>query len=758
MKKIVCILIILQLFLCQLNAQKELRKVDLQLSWLHQFQFAGYYMAKEKGFYKEAGLDVTFKEMNNNVNLSKDVIDGKVNYSVGRSSIILDKIKGDDIVALFATYQHAPLILLTLESSKFTSISDLKNKNIMISNNAISSVSIYAMLTSNGLQFDDLNFQKQTYKLDDLINKKTDALGAYISNEVYQLELKGIPYTIFNPMDYGFDFYDGILFTSKKELNENPVDTYNFYRASLKGWEYAFENISETINIIYNKYNTQNKTLDALLYEAYSLKNLAYVNDIPFGTLDAEKVNNIATIYSILGFVNHAKINLSDFIYNNKLLVFLQEEKEFLHNEKIFFITEEFEPFYVYKKGIAQGIAIDIWKKLTDTIELKTQYETIMNQKSAQNKLQTIEHSLKLQLLHDTTNANDVIYTKPIKTYPYAIATRNDENFITSLTQLDNKNVSIVKNTVLLDKIKHAYPKINFIQTDNPHDALALLSQGKVFATIDILPTLTHVIKAHSIPNIKVSGTTPFKYDLRFMANKNEELLISILDKLIDTLNKKEIETIEDNYFRVEMGSHIDYSLVYKFALGFSVCILLFGLYNYRLQQEIKKRKLTEEKLYLMATTDSLTQIYNRSHIDNIFKEQLLITKRYLTPLSIVFFDIDGFKRINDTFGHNVADTVLIDLAYIVKSNLRETDYVGRWGGEEFLIVLTQTNLEQAAILAKHLKEKIEMYAFQINEKVTCSFGVTQINQDDTQSSAISRADDLMYFVKSHGKNGIKVG
>ena len=94
----------------------------------------------------------------------------------------------------------------------------------------------------------------------------------------------------------------------------------------------------------------------------------------------------------------------------------------------------------------------------------------------------------------------------------------------------------------------------------------------------------------------------------------------------------------------------------------------------------------------------------------------------------------------------------------MTKNSIRSTDQVGRWGGEEFLIVLTQTNLEQATIAALHLKEKIENFNFQINQTVTCSFGVTQLQDEDTANSALTRVDNLMYYVKEHGKNGVKAG
>ncbi len=454
MKKLYFTLIVLILFFSPVFAKDELRKVSLQLSWLHQFQFAGYYVAKEKGYYKNLGLDVSFKEMNNNVNPTKDVLNGISTFSVGRSSIVLDKIKGDDIVALFATFQNSPLILLTLKESNFKSLSDLQHKNIMLTQDAIGTVAIHAMLMSNGIKLDELNFQKHSYTIKDLIEKKTDAYGAYISNEPYILDTEGIGYTIFNPMDYGFNFYDGILFTSKKELLENPEDVYNFYKASLKGWQYAFDNISETVQIIHNKYNSQNKSLDALLYEAYALKNLAYANGSTLGALEYEKIEEIVKIYSILGFTKDAKINLTDFIYNNKLPVLSQKEKHFLENKKIVYLSEKYEPFYLENNDLLRGIAIDIWESICHNIKFNTQYEPTLEHKEASSKLLSTQHAIKIELPNEEHNYTNAIYSKTIKAYPYVIVTRNNEEFITSMNELNNKTIFIIKNSNITKLLK----------------------------------------------------------------------------------------------------------------------------------------------------------------------------------------------------------------------------------------------------------------------------------------------------------------
>lgn len=123
-------------------------KVSLQLSWKHQFQFAGYYVAKELGYYKEAGIDVDIKEFYFGVDLTQSVLDGSSDFAVGRSSIIIEKAEGKNIVAIAAIYQKSPLMLLVREDSGIKKLEDLKNKKIMITTDAKSTASIMAMLQS----------------------------------------------------------------------------------------------------------------------------------------------------------------------------------------------------------------------------------------------------------------------------------------------------------------------------------------------------------------------------------------------------------------------------------------------------------------------------------------------------------------------------------------------------------------------------------------------------------------------------------
>lgn len=752
MKRANLFLVIILLLITNLYAQKPLRKISLQLSWLHQFQFAGYYIAKEKGYFKEYGLDVQIKQMNNDVNLVNDVIDGKSTFAVGRSSIIIDKLNGKDIVTLSAIFQHSPLMLLSLKESNINNVDDLRNKRIMLTTDAQNTVAIHAMTASKGLSDKDIIFQPHSFNLDDLIDKKTDAMGCYVSNEPYILNSKNIPYNILHPRDYGFDFYDGLLFTSRKELQQNPIDVNNFNDAVLRGWDYAFSNIGETINIIYNKYNTQNKTLDALIYEAYTLKDLAEFDQGNLGKINQEKVEEIAKIYSLLGFIKSGKFDLGNFIYDSNLVIYSKSENEYIANNSIITIKEEFPPFFMKPNGIAD----DVWNLLLTKVLLSSEVKSIKNSELAREKVHEDRNTIKLVLNEKDHENKKVIFSQPIKTYKYAIVTRNDESFIFNTNLLSGKPVAIRKDATINSLIKLQYPNINFIEVDNIKVGLELVANGEAYAAIELLPTIIYNIQQNMLSNIKISGTTEYTFDLRYMINQENTVLKNIIDKAISKINKKELQAIEDTYFQVRYDEATDHSLIYKVGVPLLFFVLIFAFYNIRLRKEIQKRKIIEQKLYNAATTDKLTQAYNRRKIDSTFKGKIELSERYGRPLSIIFYDIDNFKKINDVYGHSLADTVLQDLTKLVQLHIRSTDYLGRWGGEEFLILLPETNLEQSSVIAEHLKKHIERYPFKIGQQVTCSFGVTDYKEDDTQESMLSRVDELMYYVKRHGKNAIK--
>ena len=168
--------------------------------------------------------------------------------------------------------------------------------------------------------------------------------------------------------------------------------------------------------------------------------------------------------------------------------------------------------------------------------------------------------------------------------------------------------------------------------------------------------------------------------------------------------------------------------------------------------------KRYNSKLENLANNDELTGLPNRRIFDDKLKQVILLNDRKLLDVSVLFFDIDDFKKINDSFGHNVGDEVLKRIAVIMKENVRESDLFARWGGEEFIFAFIDSSLENSEIIAEKLRKSIEsdkeLHAL-TNYNVTCSFGLTSLKQKDTLESVLKRVDKALYEAKGSGKNRV---
>ncbi len=177
---------------------------------------------------------------------------------------------------------------------------------------------------------------------------------------------------------------------------------------------------------------------------------------------------------------------------------------------------------------------------------------------------------------------------------------------------------------------------------------------------------------------------------------------------------------------------------------------------NRRLAKSIAKAKELEHKLQIMADYDFLTKVYNRRKIDQYLEVEIDRARRYGRNLSLIFFDIDDFKKVNDILGHKSGDLVLQQIASLGTRHIRKSDLFGRWGGEEFVIILPETGMEDAKKMALSLKELISSHDFGLGESITCSFGISSYMEEDDLNSLVLRADNAMYDVKKTGKNGVK--
>ena len=739
------------LFVISVKAEQN-DKVTLYLDWLHQFQFAGYYVAKEKGYYNNFGLDVNIKEFSSNSNIVKDIMTQEASYGVGKSSLIIDKFNGNDLVLLSSIYQASPLVLISLKDSNIKNPRDLKNKRIMITDDAITSASINSMIISQGINLDEIIVQKHSFNINDLKNKKTDAMACFLSNEPFLLEKQNIQYNILNPNDYSFDFYEGILYTSQKELLNNPSRVQNFNKASLKGWEYAFNNIEETAKLIYEKYNTQNKSLDSLIYEGNILKKLSKIEKGILGEIDSKTIDEIKRFYSFLGLNKQNTVFDTNSIILNKMNILLNDnEIKYLENNHFTLLIESNNiPFAFKLTNKLTGLEIDFWNLISQKLSKPLNIEETINDKM----FNIFSNSIKTQFVYgfEKKSKPDYLLSEPIAQIPIALATKNDKNFITDLSTLKNIKIGVVKNLEIIPTLQKEYPNIDFVEMETINEAILKLQQNKLFALIDNMYTISHKINKDNLNSIKINTLLNHQLNIYLQVEEKNKLFIPILNSAINRFSKEDKNTILNNYQFIFYPKNIDFLFIAKIIIPFILLLAIFIYFNFKLKKEIKKRKEIEQQLSELANKDSLTNIFNRRKIEEICELELLRNKRYKSDLSIIFFDINNFKVINDSLGHHLGDEVLVKISNIIGKSIRNTDSIGRWGGDEFLIILPQTNISQCKNIVSHLEKQLSLIEFSESIKVTCSFGIAPHEESDTLDSLLKKADESMYKEKTNHK------
>jgi class 3 adenylate cyclase/ABC-type nitrate/sulfonate/bicarbonate transport system substrate-binding protein len=278
---------------------RALESVSLQLKWLHQFQFAGYYVALEKGFYRDAGLDVDIREGGPGIDAMVDVATGKADFGVCMTGVLLPHPGQAKVVVLGVIFQHSAANILVPSRSRINAVSELAGRRLM---DASGSDDLAAMLKQQGVDYATLPRVEHTGNPLDLVAGKADAMVSYVTNEPFAFEQYGIPYRSFSPRTFGFDFYGDNLCTTEERSQRSPAMVQAFLSASLKGWAYALANKSEAVDIIMRGYHVI-KSRDALMFEAVQTEALIQPAFIKLGSQTPERWNAIARIYQNLGML-----------------------------------------------------------------------------------------------------------------------------------------------------------------------------------------------------------------------------------------------------------------------------------------------------------------------------------------------------------------------------------------------------------------------------------------------------------------------
>ncbi|MDO9056500.1 MAG: ABC transporter substrate-binding protein [Sulfuricurvum sp.] len=736
-----------------LYAQPPIEKVSVQLQWADQFQFAGYYVAKERGFYRDAGLEVTLQKFDPKKLSVDEVMAGRSTYGIGRSSLLNDRMAGKNVVALSAIFQSSPFVLLSQKSADIKTPRDLKGKRVMMTSDFQDTISVRAMLNSQDIRLDQLKIIEHSFNPIDISNGKTDVMACYISNEPFVLKEKGIETNAISPEAYGFDFYSDILFTSEAEVRNHPKRVRAFVDATLKGWEYAFEHIPETAQLIRERYNTQNKSLESLIYEGEVLKTLAYRKNQPLGSITVDKFRRISDIYKVMGIEQNEK-RLAGFVYDDTHQTVLMnvDERSFLHMNTIRYTsTLTWPPFNFFSESNPpqlQGIAVDFWKLISERTGMKSSFIPLSTLSGVLDAIKTKTADITLGTSISKEKEPYALFSKPYASFPNVIVTGKTIDFIPGLKALEGKRIAITEGYSVAEAIGAKYPNITIVGVEDTREGLKLLSSGRVDAVVDILPVVAYLINADHQVNLKISGTTEFDFDVRMMIRNDYPELKTIVDKAIDSITIAERQRILNRYIAITYEDRVDYTWAYVVVMG---AFIIISIFIYR-QFEMGKY---HKRLLKMATTDPLTGLANRIRLDEKLLECHQVYERTGRVFSVIMIDLDYFKRVNDTYGHLIGDKTLVALTQLLSDNIRHIDTLGRWGGEEFMIICPETEIEGGKQLAEKMQAVIEKYDFPHIHTMTCSFGISESRKGDRIENVVGRADSALYQAKAEGRNRI---
>ncbi|MGE4382175.1 MAG: ABC transporter substrate-binding protein [Arcobacter sp.] len=622
-----------------------LQKTSIQLMWLDQFQFAGFYIAKEKGFYKDVGLDVELKKYNSSINVLDEVLNKRADFGTNSSSLIIDKSNGNDIVLLGSIFQSSPLILLALKDSKLQYLEDIKNKTLMISKEQQRFATLKSMLSSKGVELSDMKLIEHSYGVDDLINKKADVMLAYATNEPFLLKEKGYESTIFNPKDYGFDFYEEIIFTSKEFAKENPKLVKDFYKATIKGWEYAFENIDETVNLIYKKYNPQNKSLQSLHFEANEMKKLAYDKNGKIGTITPEKINLIVNTYRIMGVMNN-KIDVNDLIYTNSLnddFLLNDEEKRYLEKKEriTMCVDPNWMPFEKIENNKHIGIAADYIKIIENKIKTpivliptKTWSESIEKGKKRECDI--------FSLVMTTPEREKYLnFTKPFLNIPVVLASNINAPFIDNINQIKHEKLAIVKDYAYAEIFKIKFPNINFIDVVNVKEGLKKVEKGEVFGFIGSLATVGYEIQNNYIGQLKITGKFDETLDLAIASRNDEAILNTILNKAIEDIPSIQRQEILNKWISINYPKEVDYKLLIPITIFLFILVLIYRQY---LLKKLNKKLLDKVKLEIQKNEEKNRILIQQSRMASMGEMLENIAHQWRQPLSTISVCATGME------------------------------------------------------------------------------------------------------------------
>jgi diguanylate cyclase (GGDEF)-like protein/PAS domain S-box-containing protein len=644
---------------------QPVERTSVQLNWKHQFEFAAFYAAKEQGYYRQAGLDVTIREGGPGIDTIREVASGHADFGVGTSALVVDRYRGLPVVALAALMQHSPIALLALRNNGINSVHDLAGRPVAV--DAHNRDEVEAYLLASGIPKDRIDLVDQIdWTLESVDKGLVAAKVIYISNEPYTIRGREHDYLLLTPRSAGIDLFGNILFSNAAMLRDRPQVVKAFREATLKGLVFALNHPKQMTDLILDRYNSQNKTRDHLLFEADQIRELTRPDIVEPGYMSPGRWQHVVDVFASQHKIPN-NFDLTGFIYD---------------------ATPQKTPAWL------------IWSLIGLGLLLTAAVVVLIKVRNLNRKLQNeiADRALAEQAMHES----EAKYRELVDTANAIILRMGLDGAITYFNEYAEHFFGYTATEIIGKKALGTIVPTHESDTDR-----------------DLSEMISAIL------------ARPEDYE----HNENENMTRDGRRVYVRWANK------------VILDEH-----------GQPVGISSIG-------QDISDSKKAEETIRNLAYFDALTGLPNRRLLLDRLHQALALSRRNQHHGALLFIDLDNFKLLNDTQGHDMGDRLLIEVAHRLQTCVREGDSVARLGGDEFVVMLEDLDQipEDAANLAELVAEKILAELHRpyrlggFDHHSTASIGVALFRDKGVGvDELLKRADLAMYQAKASGRDTLR--
>src|SRR5690554_682067 len=683
-----------------------LTPVTVQLKWLHQFQAAGFYAAQEKGFYKAAGLDVRLLESAQDVDPVTEVIEGRADYGVAGPSLLYYKMQGVGVTVLAVLFQHSPMMLMSLAESNLATPADLAGKRVMLSLDYNSSA-VLSMLKQEGVGPNDIQVVPHSFDLEDLIRGRVDAMAVYSTNYPYLMQKRKIAVNLMYPRNYGVDFYGDTLFTQESRIHSRPDEVHRFREATLQGWRYAMEHPDEVIDLILEKYSDR-LSWEELAYEADAVLRVLGPDPENLGRMNPGRWLAMAETFVSLGMAPE-NYDLKGFVYDLAALFDDTHLRYVLWGLAVVCLVGAVGILMlgVFNRRLrrAVGSKTELLVKANEALFRHTQ--NLVEKERALFRLnQELEQKVEertQELAKTNLELQRELDERAQRELSLRLLSKAADSSRSGIIVTDTEGVVVYVNAAFLVLVGLEWEQVRNKHVSSLKPKIQLPDYG------------TNVLGRRSQSQVRT--------ELECVGPDNQRLWVQV-----------SVSGIQDDQGQV---SH------YVLAC-----------------EDITQLKRSKDEMERLAYHDSLTGLENRELFRLRLESAIAQAKREHIKTALMFIDIDHFKKINDSFGHDVGDEVLRAVAARIKQNIRTQDTVARISGDEFTVlisrVLSNDDVRKVAQgILKTLTAPIKLNGSEYF--VSASIGISITPDDGLRVDELMKNADLaMYEAKRHGRNNFQ--